>query len=63
MEDMKKIFKCAICHKEIKRNNRLLHQKYDGKETYGKFNNVKNYDFCDKCFKSFQCWIYKHKSK
>lgn len=60
---LRKEFKCCICHDTIKRNNRLVHQKYDNSETYAKFDNYKIYDFCDKCFKIFQLWIYKHNKK
>lgn len=59
----KKEFNCCICHKKINRNNRLVHQIYDNKETYGKFDSYKIYDFCDECFKIFKYWICKHNKK
>lgn len=51
---------CCICGKPIDRNNRLVHQEYDGKKVYGAFRTKKNYDFCEKHFKVFKYWIYKN---
>lgn len=61
MTNNKKQYKCCICYKVIKRNNRLVHQIYNGMEIYGKFENENNYDFCDRCFEVFEKWLNKHR--
>ena len=58
---MRKEYKCCICHKPIKKNKRLVYQKFDNKKPYGAFHNRYNYDFCDSCFKMFSYWVKKHK--
>lgn len=60
--EIKKIYKCCICHKKLpKMPIRLKYQLGDNKETYRAFQTLHNYDFCDKCFKIFEEWINKHK--
>lgn len=59
---MKKQYYCAICHKEIKRNYRLVMQQW-GLGRFGDFGNKDHYDFCNDCFKVFAHWITKHKEK
>lgn len=56
----RKIFECCICHKEIPKNIRLVHQIYDKKEPYGRYHNKNNYDFCEECFEIFKRWLKKH---
>ncbi len=60
-----KIYKCCICHKVLdSKPHRLVHQvwydKYNNKHIY-RYRNKHNFDFCDKCFNHFACWIVKHK--
>ena len=57
---MKKIYKCTICHKELKdKPIRLTKQEYGIK--YNQYSPVENYDFCNRCYKVFNNWIIKHK--
>jgi len=57
----KKVYKCCICHNELdNKPHRLVHQEYKH-VGYGHFINQHNFDFCDKCFKTFRGWIIKHK--
>lgn len=60
---MNKQYKCCICHHKLERNNRLVHQIYNGFSKYGRFENENNYDFCDRCFEVFEKWINKHKKE
>ena len=56
-------YKCCICHNKLDyKPHRLVHQEY-GIGSYRQYANVKNYDFCDKCFKQFTNWIRKHKEE
>lgn len=59
---MKKVYRCCICHKKLDyKPIRLVKQLHDGKETYGAYHNIMNYDFCPKCYKAFDNWLNKHK--
>lgn len=56
-----KIYKCCICHNVLdSKPHRLVHQEYEIRG-YGQYRNKHNFDFCDKCFNHFACWIVKHK--
>lgn len=58
-----KIYKCCICHKVLdSKPHRLVHQEYEVKG-YSQYKNKHNFDFCDKCFNHFACWIVKHKEE
>lgn len=55
---MKKEYRCCICKKETKyKPIRIVLQKHDNKETYGRYHNIKNYDFCKKCFLKLYSWL------
>lgn len=57
---MDKIYKCCICHKELKEKpHRLTHQEY-AIAKYKQYAPVKNYDLCDKHFEIFKNWVEKH---
>ena len=56
-----KIYTCCICHRKLDvKPHRLVHQEYEIRR-YKQYANKENFDFCDKCFKQFTCWIKKHK--
>lgn len=61
----KKIYICCICHNIIMFSKpiRLVHQVNDDKQTYRKFHNIANYDFCPRCFKTFKDWIKKYEEE
>lgn len=57
----KKIYKCRICHVALETMPiRLVKQVGDNKESYRRFYNEKNFDFCEKCYGIFKRWIKKH---
>lgn len=59
-----KIFTCCRCKKVLKyKPIRLVKQEYDGKETYGRYWNIHNYDFCPKCYAIFDNWVRKFEVK
>lgn len=54
----RKEYKCCMCHKVLnKKPIRLVKQVYDGKEFYGRYLNMHNYDFCTECYKIFDKWV------
>lgn len=57
-----KRYSCCICHKELTNYKpiRLVKQVHDEKVPYGKYHNMKNYDFCKECYARFNHWIKKH---
>lgn len=58
---MNKIYKCCICHKILDyKPIRLVKQEY-GYSRYNQFCYVDKYDFCNRCYKTFNNWIEKHK--
>lgn len=61
---MQKQYKCCICHTVLEEYKpiRLVKQLHDSKETYGRYHNIKNYDFCKECYKRFSTWIKKHRN-
>ena len=42
---------------------RLVKQVHDEKSPYGKYHNMKNYDFCKECYLKFNHWIKKHEKE
>lgn len=60
----KKIYKCCICHRKLEDMPiRLVKQLGDNRETYRAFHNIENYDFCKRCYNTFNNWILKHKEE
>ena len=59
----KKIF-CCICHKEIidYKPTRLYKFKY-GAGNYNQYSEIEHWNFCKRCYKSFENWINKYKEK
>lgn len=56
-----KIYKCEICHRRLKdKPIRLVKQEY-GLGIYKQYYNVDKYDFCERCYKTFENWLTKHK--
>ena len=53
-----KIYKCYMCHKVLDHKpHRLVYQEFERSRYY----NIFNFDFCDKCFKTYRNWLEKHK--
>ena len=58
----RKVYQCCICKTKLDyKPIRLVKQVHDNKESYGRYNNVCSYDFCNSCYKTFNNWIIKHK--
>ena len=59
---MKKVYKCCICKKELDyKPIRLIKQKHNNIKPYGRYKNIKCYDFCKRCYQSIQKWLDKYK--
>lgn len=58
-----KVHECCICHTLLPyKPHRLVYQEY-GRGRYKQYDIVSNFDFCDKCFKTFKIWIKKHRKE
>lgn len=56
-----KDFYCCICKQKLSyKPIRLVKQIHDNKECYGKYIKVHNYDFCRKCYNTFDKWVKKY---
>lgn len=54
---------CCICHERLEdKPIRLVKQEY-GIGKYLQYSNVDKYDFCEKCYRTFNNWIIKHKEE
>lgn len=58
---MNKRYICCICKKTLREKPiRLLKQEY-GAGKYNQYSQVDKYDFCERCYETFNRWIEKHK--
>lgn len=59
---MKTVYKCSICHKDLKNIEtiRLAKQLY-GVSYVGGHQTVKRYDFCKECYRKYDAWLRKHR--
>ena len=59
---VKKIYKCCLCGQVLVdyKPIRLVKQLHDNKVPYGAYHNIKNYDFCKKCYAKLDNWLTKN---
>ena len=61
--EMKKVYKCCICHKKsVVKPIKLIKMEY-GIHNRNEFAQSDRYDICYNCYKIFNKWINKHKVK
>lgn len=59
---LKKEYKCCICKKKLDENNmpiRLVKMEY-GTKTYNQYSYIEKYDFCNRCYGTFNKWLNKY---
>lgn len=59
---LKKEYKCCICKKKLDENNmpiRLVRMEY-GTKTYNQYSYIEKYDFCNRCYGTFNKWLNKY---